>query len=109
MLEKVSAVVFAHYLYSCGKRHIFVGRFSLQSCLRYNLLFTISGEIFAVILIGKLIAVQYRMISNSNLLTGAHHMMYLLLRDNKQTGPYSLDELKAKGLKAYDLVWVEGR
>ena len=36
-------------------------------------------------------------------------MMYLLLRDNKQTGPYSLDELKAKGLKAYDLVWVEGR
>ena len=36
-------------------------------------------------------------------------MMYLLLRDNKQSGPYSLDELKAKGLKAYDLVWVEGR
>jgi hypothetical protein len=36
-------------------------------------------------------------------------MMYLLLRDNKQSGPYSLDELKVKGLKAYDLVWVEGR
>jgi hypothetical protein len=36
-------------------------------------------------------------------------MMYLLLRDNKQSGPYSLDELKTKGLKAYDLVWVEGR
>jgi len=35
--------------------------------------------------------------------------MYLLLRDNKQSGPYSLDELKAKGLKAYDLVWVDGR
>ena len=35
--------------------------------------------------------------------------MYLLLRDNKQSGPYSLDELKVKGLKAYDLVWVEGR
>jgi hypothetical protein len=35
--------------------------------------------------------------------------MYLLLRDNKQSGPYSLDDLKAKGLKAYDLVWVEGR
>jgi hypothetical protein len=35
--------------------------------------------------------------------------MYLLLRDNKQSGPYSLDELKTKGLKAYDLVWVEGR
>jgi hypothetical protein len=36
-------------------------------------------------------------------------MMYLLLRDNKQSGPYSLDDLKAKGLKAYDLVWVDGR
>lgn len=35
--------------------------------------------------------------------------MYLLLRDNKQSGPYSFDELKAKGLKAYDLVWVDGR
>ena len=35
--------------------------------------------------------------------------MYLLLRDNKQSGPYTVDELKAKGLKAYDLVWVEGR
>jgi hypothetical protein len=36
-------------------------------------------------------------------------MMYLLLRDNKQSGPYTFDELKEKGLKAYDLVWVEGR
>ncbi len=36
-------------------------------------------------------------------------MMYLLLRDNKQSGPYSLDDLKTKGLKAYDLVWVEGK
>lgn len=36
-------------------------------------------------------------------------MMYLLLRDNKQSGPFSLDELKTLGLKAYDLVWVEGK
>ena len=36
-------------------------------------------------------------------------MTYLLLRDNKQSGPYSLEDLKIKGLKAYDLVWVEGR
>lgn len=34
---------------------------------------------------------------------------YLLLRDNKESGPYTFDELKAKGLKAYDLVWIEGR
>src|SRR5579863_917876 len=34
---------------------------------------------------------------------------YLLLRDNKQTGPYTFDEIKAKGFKAYDLVWIEGR
>jgi hypothetical protein len=36
-------------------------------------------------------------------------MTYLLLRDNKQSGPYTLEDLKTKGLKAYDLVWVEGR
>ena len=34
---------------------------------------------------------------------------YLLLRDNKQTGPYSVEELSAKGLKPYDLVWLEGK
>jgi hypothetical protein len=34
---------------------------------------------------------------------------YLLLRDNKQTGPYTAEELLAKGLKPYDLVWEEGR
>src|ERR1700755_2544610 len=35
--------------------------------------------------------------------------MYLLLRNNKQSGPYSLDDLKSMGLKAYDLVWSEGK
>lgn len=34
---------------------------------------------------------------------------YLLLRDNKQSGPYTVEELAAKGLKAYDLVWLEGK
>lgn len=34
---------------------------------------------------------------------------YLLLRDNKQTGPYSVEELLKKGLKPYDLVWLDGR
>jgi len=34
---------------------------------------------------------------------------YLLLRDNKQSGPYSFEELTAKGLKAYDLIWIEGK
>jgi len=34
---------------------------------------------------------------------------YLLLRDNKESGPYTFDELKARGLKAYDLVWVENK
>jgi hypothetical protein len=34
---------------------------------------------------------------------------YLLLRDNKQTGPYTVDELRTKGLKPYDLVWLEGK
>ncbi|RYY28153.1 MAG: DUF4339 domain-containing protein [Chitinophagaceae bacterium] len=34
---------------------------------------------------------------------------YLLLRDNKESGPYTLAELVEKGIKAYDLVWLEGR
>lgn len=34
---------------------------------------------------------------------------YLLLRDNRQTGPYTIDDIRAFGLKPYDLVWVDGR
>ncbi len=34
---------------------------------------------------------------------------YLLLRSNKQSGPYSLQQLVTFGLKPYDLVWVEGK
>jgi hypothetical protein len=34
---------------------------------------------------------------------------YLLLRNNKQSGPFNLDEIRAMGVKAYDLVWVEGK
>ena len=34
---------------------------------------------------------------------------YLLLRNNKQSGPYSLQQLVNLGLKPYDLVWLEGR
>jgi len=35
--------------------------------------------------------------------------VYLLLRSNKKTGPYSLEELVQLNLKPFDLVWVEGR
>ncbi len=34
---------------------------------------------------------------------------YLLLRDNKQTGPYTVEDIQQLGLKPYDLVWVDGR
>ena len=34
---------------------------------------------------------------------------YLLLRSNKQSGPYSLQQIVSFGLKPYDLVWVEGK
>lgn len=34
---------------------------------------------------------------------------YLLLRDNKQQGPLSLQHLIQLGLKPYDLVWVENK
>lgn len=33
----------------------------------------------------------------------------MLLRDNKQSGPYTLQEIIEKGIKAYDLVWAEGK
>ena len=34
---------------------------------------------------------------------------YLLLRNNKESGPHSLDELMELGLKPYDLVWIQGK
>ncbi|MEP6750960.1 MAG: hypothetical protein ABJB86_24710 [Bacteroidota bacterium] len=34
---------------------------------------------------------------------------YRLLRDNKETGPYSEEEMIAKGFKPYDLLWAEGK
>jgi hypothetical protein len=34
---------------------------------------------------------------------------YLLLRDNKESGPHTANDLVKLGLKAYDLVWVEGK
>ena len=34
---------------------------------------------------------------------------YLLLRNNKQTGPYSYDELLEMGLQSQDLIWMEGK
>lgn len=33
---------------------------------------------------------------------------YLLLRDNQESGPYTLDEIRRKNLQPFDLVWVEG-
>jgi hypothetical protein len=35
--------------------------------------------------------------------------VYLLLRNNQQTGPHSLEELLQLGLKSFDLIWVEGK
>lgn len=35
--------------------------------------------------------------------------VYLLLRNNHQFGPYSIDELKQQHLSPTDLVWVEGQ
>jgi hypothetical protein len=39
------------------------------------------------------------------------HVMssYLLLRNNKESGPFTLEEIKAMTLKAYDLIWVVGK
>ena len=35
--------------------------------------------------------------------------IYLLLRNNKQTGPHNVEELKQIVLKTTDLIWVEGK
>ncbi|MER3464750.1 MAG: hypothetical protein C4329_10430 [Chitinophagaceae bacterium] len=35
--------------------------------------------------------------------------VYRLLRNNVQSGPFTIDELLQQHLKASDLVWVEGR
>ena len=35
--------------------------------------------------------------------------VYLLLRNNQQTGPYNLEEILQLNLKPFDLVWMEGR
>lgn len=32
---------------------------------------------------------------------------YLLLRDNKESGPYLLEEIAEKGLRPLDLIWIE--
>jgi hypothetical protein len=34
---------------------------------------------------------------------------YLLLRNNQESGPFSLEDLKSMPLKAYDLIWVVGK
>lgn len=34
---------------------------------------------------------------------------YLLLRNNKQSGPYSFQQLLNAGLRPYDLIWIEGK
>jgi hypothetical protein len=35
--------------------------------------------------------------------------VYLLLRNNQQTGPFNLEELIRFDLKPYDLIWIEGK
>ena len=35
--------------------------------------------------------------------------IYTLLRDNKQSGPYTLDEMVQLKPRPFDLVWVEGK
>jgi hypothetical protein len=34
---------------------------------------------------------------------------YLLLRNNKESGPFTVEEIKGMPLKSYDLVWVVGK
>lgn len=36
-------------------------------------------------------------------------IQYRLLRNNKESGPYTREQLIDMGLKAYDLIWIEGK
>lgn len=38
-----------------------------------------------------------------------NNRIYRLLRSNKEQGPFTADELIQKGLKPFDLIWVDGR
>jgi hypothetical protein len=42
-------------------------------------------------------------------LAGLPMHTYRILRDNKEKGPFSMEELLALQLKPYDLIWVEGK
>ncbi|MDB5207164.1 MAG: hypothetical protein JWR72_2239, partial [Flavisolibacter sp.] len=35
--------------------------------------------------------------------------VFILLRNNQQTGPFSLEEIIQFDLKPYDLIWIEGK
>src|SRR5947209_3140572 len=35
--------------------------------------------------------------------------IYRILRDNKEKGPFTIEELVQFSLKPYDLIWVDGR
>jgi hypothetical protein len=39
----------------------------------------------------------------------AINMQYRLLRNNKESGPFTKAQLEEMGLKPYDLLWIEGR
>ena len=69
---------------------------SVQYLLSYNKPLTLKRANFSLICRGPI----------SNLWIMAN---YLLLRNNKESGPYSLDDLMKLGLKAYDLLWVQGK
>ena len=34
---------------------------------------------------------------------------YLLLRNNQESGPFSIEEIKGMSLKSYDLLWIVGK
>jgi hypothetical protein len=65
------------------------------SCFRlYNKLLTLPGTDFSL---------KQRSKKNRAMAS------YLLLRNNRQSGPFSLEQLLQIGFKPYDLIWVEGK
>ncbi len=68
--------------------------------MRYNVAFTKKGNKFVAPTLLKQ-SQPFHLIGDMS--------EYLLLRNNKQSGPFTLDDLRSMGLKAYDLLWIEGK
>lgn len=68
-----------------------------------NLLLTF----FTLLSTPRNIGIEFSLVTE-NAKCGKVMKSYLLLRDNQQSGPYTIEEIRKKGLHPSDLIWIEG-